>query len=149
MGTLLRTGESQLNPSTMMITQLLMLSTLLLAHITMQGRKLESTCETLPSKIRLTKEEYSVSKELMRTCEEDVELNKCEGSCVSSTQPSAMERSGFSKDCKCCRESSYHEKTLTLNSCFDQDGHKLDGSLATMQVTIQEPAGCQCFGCGS
>ena len=29
----------------------------------------------------------------MRTCEEDVELAKCEGSCVSSTQPSAMERS--------------------------------------------------------
>ena len=33
----------------------------------------------------------------MRTCEEDVELNKCEGSCVSSTMPSAMERSGFTK----------------------------------------------------
>ena len=33
------------------------------------------------------------AKELMRTCEEDVELAKCEGSCVSSTMPSAMERS--------------------------------------------------------
>ena len=37
-------------------------------------------------------EEYGPTKELVRTCEEDVELAKCEGSCVSSTQPSAMER---------------------------------------------------------
>ena len=39
-----------------------------------------------------TQEEYGPTKELVRTCEEDVELAKCEGSCVSSTQPSAMER---------------------------------------------------------
>ena len=37
-------------------------------------------------------EEYNKAKELMRTCEEDVELNKCEGSCASGTQPSAMDR---------------------------------------------------------
>jgi len=111
--------------------------------------KYESSCETLPSKIHITKEEYGSTKELVRTCEEDVELAKCEGSCVSSTQPSAMERSGFLKDCKCCRESAYRERTLTLHNCYDQDGHKLDGGLATMQVTIKEPDGCKCFGCGS
>merc|ERR1719481_1720393 len=72
-----------------------------------------------------------------------------ESSCVSSTQPSAMERSGFKKDCKCCRESSYKERTITLNSCYDQDGHKLEGSLSSMQVTLREPDGCQCFSCGS
>ena len=54
--------------------------------------KLESICETLKSKIHITKEEFSKSKELMRTCEEDVEINKCEGSCVSTTMPSAMEK---------------------------------------------------------
>ena len=54
---------------------------------------LESSCEKLPTKIHITKEEFSKAKELMRTCEEDVELAKCEGSCVSSTMPSAMERS--------------------------------------------------------
>merc|ERR1712007_85253 len=94
----------------------------------------ENNCETLPSKIHITKEEYGPTKELVRTCEEDVELAKCEGSCVSSTQPSAMERSGFLKDCKCC---------------YNGDGHKLEGGLGTMQVTIKEPDGCQCYGCGS
>ena len=53
---------------------------------------LESSCEKLPTRIHITKEEFSKAKELMRTCEEDVELAKCEGSCVSSTMPSAMER---------------------------------------------------------
>merc|ERR1711913_79603 len=116
---------------------------------TLMAVKYESSCETLPSKIHITKEEYGSTKELVRTCEEDVELAKCEGSCVSSTQPSAMERSGFLKDCKCCRESGYRERTLTLHNCYNGDGHKLEGGLGTMQVTIKEPDGCQCYGCGS
>ena len=126
------------------------LHTLVMASFaTLSMAKLESTCETLPSKIHITKEDFSKDKELMRTCEDDVEINKCEGSCVSTTMPSARERwdhnissfltnhkcfrSGFSKDCSCCRESSYNEKTLTLHNCYDQDGHKLEGSLAQMQ----------------
>ena len=80
-------------------------------------------------------------------------------------------RSGFSKDCNCCRESGYKERTITLRSCYDMDGHKLEeGSQASMQVpghasrvtchvsrvtisllqvTIKEPSGCQCYKCGS
>ena len=38
-------------------------------------------------------EEYSKAKILVRTCEDEVALSKCEGYCVSTTQPSAMERS--------------------------------------------------------
>ena len=71
----------------------------------------------------------------MRTCEDDVDMSKCEGYCVSTTTPSAMDklswsleaimiiiitRSGFSKDCNCCRESGYRERTITLQSCYDQ-----------------------------
>ena len=56
--------------------------------------RLESTCDSLTNKIHLTKEEFNKAKELMRTCEEDVELVKCEGACVSTTMPSAMDRSG-------------------------------------------------------
>ena len=52
----------------------------------------ESSCETLLSKIHITKVEYGKGKEMLRTCEDDIELNKCEGYCVSTTQPSAMER---------------------------------------------------------
>ena len=54
--------------------------------------RLESTCDTLANKIHITKEEFNKAKELMRTCEEDVDLMKCEGACVSTTMPSAMER---------------------------------------------------------
>ncbi|XP_023325678.1 partner of bursicon [Eurytemora carolleeae] len=122
---------------------------LVLAVFSQVEARYESVCETIPSKIHLTKEEYSKSKELMRTCEEDVQINKCEGTCASGTQPSAMDRSGFTKDCKCCREGGYRERIITLTKCFDQDGLTLDGSLATMQVTLKEPEGCQCFPCGS
>ena len=46
-----------------------------------------------------------------------------------------VSRSGFSKDCKCCRESAYSERTVTLQQCYDQDGHKIQtGSLASMQA---------------
>ena len=132
------------------------LHTLVIASlVTISWAKLESTCETLSSKIHITKEDYSKDKELMRTCEEDVEINKCEGSCVSTTMPSARDRyihiiivtntcfpkftsklcrSGFTKDCKCCRESSYNEKMVTLSKCYDQDGHQLGDTLAEMQV---------------
>ena len=77
-----------------------------------------------------------------------------------------MLRSGFSKDCNCCRESGYRERTITLQSCYDQvrpgdwghhddddddqDGHRIEsGSAASMQVTIKEPSGCKCYKCGS
>ena len=104
----------------------------------------------MSSTIHLVKEEYSKGKELVRSCQDEVGLSKCEGSCVSTTTPSAMERSGFSKDCSCCRETSYAERTVTLSQCYDQDGHRLEGgSLSTMQVTIKEPAGCLCFKCGA
>ena len=68
------------------------------------------------------------------------------------------------QDCSCCRESAYKERTVRLERCYDQDGIRLTGSLATMQVshsteqaglmqwlqvTIKEPAGCECFSCGS
>ena len=38
------------------------------------------------------------------------------------------------KDCKCCREVGYNERVVTLHSCYDQDGLRLQGSLAQMQV---------------
>ena len=52
----------------------------------------KTLCSNDTNTLKLIQEEYGPTKELVRTCEEDVELAKCEGSCVSSTQPSAMER---------------------------------------------------------
>ena len=70
----------------------------------------ENSCETLSSEIHLVKvlqtffyklltavsrflqEEYTKGKELVRTCEDDVDMSKCEGYCVSTTTPSAMDK---------------------------------------------------------
>ena len=70
----------------------LILHMVMLTIISLARAEFESTCETLSSKLHITKEEYSKGKELLRSCEDDVPLNKCEGYCVSTTQPSAMER---------------------------------------------------------
>lgn len=121
----------------------------LTALVTSVLTEYQNSCETLSSSLHLVKEEYSKGKELVRSCEDEVRMSKCEGSCVSTTRPSAMERSGFSKDCSCCRESSYSEKTVTLQNCYDPDGQRIQsGSLASMQVTIKQPSGCLCFKCG-
>ena len=125
-------------------------SLLLITLLTSALTEYQNSCETLSTSLHLVKEEYSKGKELVRSCEDEVSMNKCEGSCVSTTRPSAMERSGFSKDCSCCRESSYTEKTVTLQHCYDEDGERIQsGSLASMQVTIKQPTGCLCFKCGS
>jgi hypothetical protein len=110
--------------------------------------KYESTCETLPSSIHLSKEEYSQGKELQRTCEADVTLNKCEGTCASGIKPSAIDRSGFIKECHCCRETSYNDRVVVLSNCYDIDGHRLTGAQGSMQVSIKEPSGCSCHECG-
>ncbi|XP_064086037.1 uncharacterized protein LOC135201081 [Macrobrachium nipponense] len=45
-------------------------------------------CETLPSTVHVSKEEYDEAGRLLRTCEEDLAVNKCEGACLSKVQPS-------------------------------------------------------------
>ena len=34
---------------------------------------------------------------MVRTCEESIAVNKCEGACASSIQPSALKHTGFQK----------------------------------------------------
>jgi len=106
-------------------------------------------CETLPSEIHVTKEDIDKSTGLSRTCEQTVKVNKCEGQCSSSIQPSALNSHGFQKECHCCRESGYQQRTITLNHCFDGDGLKLSGAAGSMQVTVNEPVDCQCYSCGN
>merc|ERR1711894_796127 len=132
-------------------------SVLILALITippgsfgnLAAKRYESTCDTNPTDIHLTKDEYDGSTGLLiRTCEENVAVNKCEGQCASSIYPSALNAYGFQKECHCCRESRYRERSITLGSCYDSDGNRLTGSLATMKVTINEPMDCKCLECG-
>ena len=45
----------------------------------------------------VSSDEYDRSNLLVRTCEESIAVNKCEGACASSIQPSALKHSGFQK----------------------------------------------------
>merc|ERR1712029_143284 len=58
-------------------------------YISLTLSELKNSCETLYSEIHLVKEEYTKGKELVRTCEDDIDVSKCDGYCVSTTTPSA------------------------------------------------------------
>jgi len=107
----------------------------------------KSTCETIPSEIHITKDEFDKSSGTSRTCEKSVAVNKCEGACASSLRPSALNPNGFQKNCQCCRESSHRKRSITLTNCYDGDGGRISGSLGTMTVTVNEPIGCKCTAC--
>uniref|UniRef100_T1JIJ4 Partner of bursicon n=1 Tax=Strigamia maritima TaxID=126957 RepID=T1JIJ4_STRMM len=108
----------------------------------------ESTCETLPSFIHIIKEEYDSRTKLVRTCEGDVAVNKCEGTCTSQMQPSVTTSTGFLKECYCCRESYLQEREVILQRCFNFDGETLAGDMSLMKIRLKEPAECQCYKCG-
>jgi hypothetical protein len=46
---------------------------------------------------RIALDEYDSNSVLLRTCEESVAVNKCEGACASSIKPSAIVPGGFQK----------------------------------------------------
>ncbi|XP_050533747.1 partner of bursicon [Daktulosphaira vitifoliae] len=106
-------------------------------------------CETLPSDLHITKEEFDELGRLQRTCSGDVAVNKCEGACNSQVQPSVITPSGFLKECYCCRETFLRERVITLTHCYNPDGQRLTGEkLATLEVKLKEPADCKCYKCG-
>ncbi|VEN52930.1 unnamed protein product, partial [Callosobruchus maculatus] len=109
----------------------------------------EESCETLPSEIHITKEEYDELGRLVRTCNGEIAVNKCEGSCKSQVQPSVITPTGFLKECYCCRESFLRERIITLTHCYDPDGMRLtnEGNNA-MDVKLREPSECKCYKCG-
>ncbi|CAH1117998.1 unnamed protein product [Phaedon cochleariae] len=109
----------------------------------------EETCETLPSELHITKEEYDELGRLQRTCNGEIAVNKCEGSCKSQVQPSVITPTGFLKECYCCRESFLRERIITLLHCYDPDGVRLTGEgRNSMDIKLREPSECKCFKCG-
>ena len=56
-----------------------------------------STCHMLPSVIHITKEDIGESGSTVRTCEGDLQVNKCDGSCLSELRPSITSPTGFAK----------------------------------------------------
>ncbi|TRY79958.1 hypothetical protein TCAL_08095 [Tigriopus californicus] len=134
----------------MVATRMILLCGWMVVVVQATQDKYDSNCETLPMEIHISKDEYdSESHMLMRTCEESIIVNKCEGACTSSIQPSAKNPLGFHKECKCCRESSYRERTIKLTNCYDPDGQRLTKpGVSTMSVSLNEPNDCQCHECG-
>ncbi|XP_075213750.1 uncharacterized protein LOC142319958 [Lycorma delicatula] len=108
----------------------------------------EEVCETLPSEIHITKEEFDELGRLQRTCNGDIQVTKCEGACNSQVQPSVITPTGFLKECYCCRESFLKERTITLTHCYDPDGMRLTGpTQSQMDIKLREPADCKCYKC--
>ncbi|XP_037043431.1 partner of bursicon [Bradysia coprophila] len=125
---------------------LVLLTEICVVHSQQRG---DEICETLPSQIHLIKEEYDELGRLQRTCNGEVQVNKCEGLCNSQVQPSVITPTGFLKECYCCRETFLRERLVTLTHCYDPDGARLTGAdVATMDIRLREPAECRCFKCG-
>ena len=61
------------------------------------GSKVTGSCETLPSKIKVTKEEHDHLGNVIRVCEGNIIVNKCEGTCLSQLKPSVTTATGFLK----------------------------------------------------
>ena len=59
--------------------------------------KVKGSCETLPSKIKVTKEEHDHLGNVIRVCEGSIVVNKCEGTCLSQLKPSVTTATGFLK----------------------------------------------------
>lgn len=54
-------------------------------------------CDTLTSKVHVTKEEKDENGLVYRTCEGDLTVSKCEGTCNSQLHPSVASPTGFKK----------------------------------------------------
>ncbi|XP_045449585.1 partner of bursicon [Melitaea cinxia] len=110
---------------------------------------IDENCETIPTEIHVTKEEYDEMGSLVRSCSGEVSVNKCEGICNSQVQPSVVTATGFLKECFCCKENYLRERLVTLTHCYDADGLRLeDEDRAIMEVRLREPAECKCYKCG-
>jgi len=105
-------------------------------------------CETLPSSIHIIKEIYQPSGQLERTCEGEIAVSKCEGSCSSKVRPSAVSHTGFYKDCQCCRETTLRQRAVTLNKCYDPNGKTMTGDKEKYAINLKEPVECRCYRCG-
>ncbi|VVD00510.1 partner of bursicon [Leptidea sinapis] len=109
----------------------------------------DENCETIPTEVHVTKEEYDEMGSLARSCSGEVTVNKCEGICNSQVQPSVVTQTGFLKECFCCKENYLRERLVTLTHCYDPDGIRLqDEDRAMMEVRLREPAECKCYKCG-
>ncbi|XP_001601162.2 partner of bursicon [Nasonia vitripennis] len=126
-----------------------LLIAMFLKKIVLANALVNENCEKLDSEIRITKDEYSETGKLFRTCSDEIQVSKCEGYCDSQVQPSIVTSTGFTKECSCCREEFLEERTVYLNNCYDSNGKQfslLDNS--NMAIKIREPTNCKCIKCG-
>lgn len=83
-----------------------------------------TACQTLPSTVHVVKEEYNNDGMLGRSCEGDLSVTKCEGTCISKVTPSVVTPNGFLKVniYKHLRELSIIFKEIFLIDYFFPEG---------------------------
>ncbi|XP_074597587.1 bursicon subunit partner of burs [Brevipalpus obovatus] len=119
--------------------------------VPIEGKTLDTeipNCATLPLTIHINKEELDSAGNIIRNCEGTFTVNKCEGTCISTLQPSVVHPSGFLKKCVCCRETQMRIRKVHLDECYDSDGKRLTNDRGTMIIRMKEPEGCDCLKCG-
>ena len=80
------------------INVLILVLILNLVHFNLTLQMIKSDCESLNSIAKVVKEQYEQNtKNLIRICEGQVKIKKCEGKCSSYLQPSFNSPNGFQK----------------------------------------------------
>ncbi|XP_011661260.1 bursicon subunit beta-related polypeptide isoform X1 [Strongylocentrotus purpuratus] len=88
-----------------------------------------------------------VDDNLQRTlrCRKRVQVNQCEGKCISQVSPTVLQH-GFDKKCHCCREHGMVHKKVVMTNCYDHALGITDPDF-THQVTLKQPEACRCQIC--
>lgn len=99
----------------------------------------------------------SSKQQLIRNCRGLVQLNRCDGFCISNVQPSVKTRGGFKRECSCCNEGSFKRVTVRLNECFlpsennkrinSDDNGLAPNRMSFMDIEVEEPIDCRCRQC--
>ncbi|KAI8421835.1 hypothetical protein MSG28_009781 [Choristoneura fumiferana] len=100
-------------------------------------------------------QEYDETGSLVRSCNGEVTVNKCEGMCSSQVHPSIATVTGFSKvsgskiwqmerSCNCCQESGEREATVDL---YCPEAKREENRYR--KIVTKAPLECMCRPCGT
>lgn len=135
-------------------------------------------CRAIKTSTRFVKDEADpIDGRIVRTCRGEVQVNRCEGRCSSSAEPSARSRLGLNKvspirrvcyldrrqtnnsswwplfvdsqNCYCCNEGSFRPVQVRLDECYlvTQSGTLESQPGGFMDLSINEPDECGCRRC--
>lgn len=111
----------------------------------------DNECHTIRSLVELNKDDIDKKTGLvLKNCRGSVELNRCDGSCLSRVQPSIKSPGGFKKECTCCNEGNFRKIQVRLPDCHaTNDGQQQQQVAGYMDIEVEEPIDCKCRDCVS